>query len=66
MRDSFLQAPDSQISAATKETIKTWDDTPTYRQIKTTLNHAVHTGGASSFAIKALEIFLALAKAEGE
>ena len=57
-KSHFLTAPETQIGAVTKATIEEWSEPPTALQILKTLDSAVHGADCSTFAVKALEIYL--------
>jgi hypothetical protein len=65
-KEMWLIAPDGQFADDLKWIVQEWNDTPTALQVLKALDYAAYTGGASTFAMKCLNIELQLAMdAEG-
>jgi len=65
-KELWLIALDGQFADDLKWIVQEWNDTPTALQILKALDYAVYTGGASTFAMRCLNVELKLAlEAEG-
>lgn len=65
-KELWLEAPDGQFADSLKWTINEWDEEPKAVQILKTLVWCVYCGGASTFAMKCLNLELDIAmKSEG-
>ena len=58
IKTHYLRAPETQIGAHTRATIKEWDDSPTAIQLLKTIDSAIYSSDSSTFAIRTLEIYL--------
>ena len=57
----LLEAPDNQIDPAVLNVIRTWSEPQTALNVLEALDTAVYCGGASEFAMQALNALLAIA-----
>jgi hypothetical protein len=59
MKETLLQAPDSQLDSSIKPLIEKWSNPPAALQVLEVLDHCIHSALASGLVVSLLQNFYA-------